>query len=96
MQISFRLLSQAIIIGKYKKSLDEEYSQEREKIRQTYLLHMKRLREEYAPKYRSLEVESDLLWDGVKEETGIENGEAYRILDDGTVTPVNTLNGDLW
>ncbi len=98
-QVSFRLLSQAMLIARVKKDLDREYEGKRgeieEHLNQKYVAYISKLHEEIAPKYKALEHELELLWDEIQKETGVGDHKSYALMEDGHLTPVNVLTGDL-
>lgn len=96
MQVSFRLLSNAMIIAKYKQTINEAYLAEQHVARDNYMEELKEIRERYTPLYASLQKDTNTFWEDVKEETGIIDESQYAILEDGTLTQVNPLTGGLW
>ncbi len=95
MQVSFRLLAQAKLIAISKTMLDEEYITAQKEATQQHVADLNRLRKEYMPMYSALRREMDLLWEEIKEETGIEDEQHYAVLEDGSLVRTSGLCGGL-
>ncbi len=96
MQVSFRLLAQAQLLLKTKEHLDKQYIKEQGYATQKYMLHLQKVKDEYTPAYMALQRELNLLWEEVKQETGINNVRDYAILEDGFLVRTDSFCGDLW
>ena len=96
MQVSFRLLAQAKLLIATKAQIDRGYVAAQEEAKQRYMRHLSKIREEYIPQYMALQQETNVFWEEVKLETGIESEEHYAVLEDGSLVRTAGLTGGLW
>ena len=88
MKVSFRVLSQIMLINGTVKQTDQAYLAKAERIKQDYLYAMTKLRYEFDPYYRSINQELQRVLQEVEEETGLDlSSGRYVLLETGDIVP---------